>query len=331
MRTIFSLLVIVSLIQTTIISGQKNTSNSSELIRNLLMLGREDKAFDTAAEILSNSENKKEQSDILFMLGEYNFLKFFVAKENEEYLIRSNRLYNDFIIKYPQDERIPLIKMRLNYANSFIIQGIENYAYLSKDYLEKYIVDKKIFSANLLAEIKNPNAISFFVDEQFKEKPESALDKYYDDIIINHPKYEVIAYYQKIIVLLSWFENDFVKSGLIKVSHDKLNWNSEDQSNIIGYSNNMQIKTSQGIMVDATKKKIFEYLDIMEKKYPDNSLTLDLHLILAKIEMKFNKHWEEHGKKIKDLLEFILKNDRDNLDLRYFVTKEFLLSHTFKE
>ena len=81
------------------------------------------------------------------------------------------------------------------------------------------------------------------------------------------------------------------------------------------------------------KNSIFSNLLILDSKYPDHSLTLNLHLIIAKIFLEEEGADDDKGIKsaeAKEHLEYILKNDPDQAGLRYLLVKEFMRINKFK-
>jgi len=69
-------------------------------------------------------------------------------------------------------------------------------------------------------------------------------------------------------------------------------------------------------------------LEKISNKYPHHPLTLDLHLIFAKI---FGMYL---GRviypEIKKHLEFVIQNELDKTHPRHLLTREFLLNNQFK-
>lgn len=63
-------------------------------------------------------------------------------------------------------------------------------------------------------------------------------------------------------------------------------------------------------------------------KYPHHPITLNLHLILAKVFL--SKSSGKFSNEVKQHLEYVTKNELDQTNPRYLLAREFLLNNKFE-
>ena len=183
---------------------------------------------------------------------------------------------------------------------------------------ESSIVQDKLNFATGLFKFYPPNPYIFFLSAEQNQSSIEILDRYFDEIIVNHPEFEVYAYYYKILAHLSTLRDiDFFKDGILDFDVDKISLFNET------YSRNKLSPNGSKLKLDLIK--ILTTLDI---KYPHHPLILNLHLIFAKVFMI--KDGDEIDTDTKSHLEFVVQNELDKTNPRFLLAKEFLLSNKFQ-
>ena len=318
LNILFLLLLLISVA----LNAQSTSAEKFTELKNYLFLGLTDKGLDLGVELISLKENASVREDALFFLADYFFIN---ALDNVDKIDQKKDVniaytyYLEYLNDYPHSKYSDIVESRLTTLKS----SFQVYIILRdyNDYLrnETEIVKAKIKFINGLYNFVQPNPKDFFLKNDKNYNPNVIISRYFNDIIVNHPEFEIYAYYYKILAELSKLENvDFVKDGFLKFDIDKIKLYAHDtDDNVIG-------NTIGGNMVKSIADKMLDTLDI---KYPHHPITLDLHLIFAKVFMRrtsgnFNIDTKKH-------VEYVVQNDLDKNDWRYMMAKEFLLDNKF--
>ena len=315
-RVLLSILMLSSIFVNSF--AQLTPEEKYDSMFHLITLGLEGDGLEVYSEIISQTKFAAVQEKATFFIGEYFLYTYFLKGEEANYLVKAKTYFEYYRKKFPEGDNISTVNERLLSINSFLGDRILYGSLLREYFAERGIVAKKIDFANELIHIKPPNPFLFFYESEDTEDGVEAAAKYFDDIIINNPEFEVYGLYYKIILNLSYFKTEFISDGLYEIpkswGHD---WNNTS------------------LEVQDLKNNIFSNLLILDDKYPDHSLTLNLHLIIAKIFLEEEKAAADDDKGIKsseakEHLDYILKNDPDQAGLRYLLVKEFMLINKFK-
>ncbi len=299
---------------------QSFAQNKFEEMKNAFLLGLDNKGLEICNDLISLNEYKEYRGESIFFIAEHFLYKSFTDKDNINYVNKAYTFYSMYENEYPHGNYINSVKKRIKFLeNKYLIS--ESFINLSDSLRnEKQIVSKKLrFATNILFTFHNPSIYNFFVNKNSDLNSQETIDKYFDDIIKNYPEFEVYAYYFKILSKLSQFKDaNYFTDGLL--SYDKKDYyldtfnsyNSEDNE-----------------IYNLAKNKALSLLDTLDKKYPSHPITLNLHLICANLFMTKKSGLIDAGT-LKHL-EFILKNDPNQTDLRYMLAKEFILMNKFEK
>ena len=318
-----NILFLLLLLNPIALNAQTTSAEKFTELKNYFILGLTDKGLELGVELISLKENASVREDALFYLADYFFIdalgnvnKIIIRKDvNIAYTY-----YLQYLNDYPNSKYSDIVKSRLTTLKSYFQSDIilRNY----NNYLmnEIAIVSSRIEFINQLFNFVIPNPYQFFFENDKNYNPNVVISRYFDDIIVNHPEFEIYAYYYKILAELSKLENvNFVKDGLLNFDINKIKlYASIDENNIRGYN-------IEGYRVKSTVNKMLDTLDI---KYPHHPITLNLHLIFAKIFMK--KISGKIDAETKKHLEYVVQNELDKNSGRYMLAKEFLLDNKFE-
>jgi hypothetical protein len=225
--------------------------------------------------------------------------------------------YNVYKNDFPNSKHADVVSKRIrallsSSSYNHILQNLfENY------FAEASIVRNNILFANHFFQVNIPNPLYFFYESSSENSSLQILDRYYDDIIVNYPEFEMYGYYWKIIANLSIFEEvKFINDGLLKFDVKKINM----------YHDKYYKRYSTEF--PNHKKKLDAWLLYLTQKYPNHSVTLELNLIFAKLF--FKKNGDSYDLETKSRIEFIVQNELDKTHPRYMLAKEFLLNNKFE-
>jgi len=302
-----------------VIYSQSSTERLLEM-KNSLNLGLQEKGLVIAAELMSRNEYKDVREETVFFIAEYHFINSFVQTESKDESNNANRAYTYYLVyknDYPNSKYSSIVEKRLTTLSSTFSQLAILKNLFDYYFTEASIVENSIDFTNNLYTVNTPNPYHFFFEGKNETNAIKILERYYDDIIVNHPEFEIYGYYWKIVSNLSAINGyDFFSDGIMKFDIEKINIKSKDY-----YSDEKE----KGI---ALKDKVYGWLDFINGKYPNNPITLNLNLVFAKIFML--KDGDTIDLKTKTHLEFVVQNELDKTHPRYMLAKEFLLNNKFK-
>lgn len=303
-----------------VIYSQSSAERLLEM-KNSLNLGLQEKGLVIAAELMSRNEYKDVREETVFFIAEYHFINSFFQNVSKDESDNANRAYTYYLVyknDYPNSKYSATVEKRLTTLNSTysqlaILKNLFDYLYT-----EASIVENSIDFTNNLFKVTPPYPYNFFFEGENADSAIIILDRYYDDIIVNHPEFEIYGYYWKIISNLSLLRGvDFFSDGLMKFDVSKISFKVD----------NNKFSDSEKFINHRTK--LYNWLDYLIKKYPNNSITLDLNLIFAKIFLLKDSN-DNFSLNTKKHLEFVVQNELDKTHPRYMLAKEFLLNNKFK-
>ena len=303
----FKFFIAIIFIPILIIHGQSDVNQRFEEMQNAIILGLEDKALNIGHQLLSLPEYAAVKEKTLFFLGEL-FLNKALVEDNINRINSAYTILKMYEKEYPAGQYAQKIKQRINYIEE-TYQNLILFGNLTDEYnSERIIVSKKIEFAYDLLQFNIPNSLSFFMKTEQNQSGIDLTNKYFDDVIINNPRFKVFGYYNKILSLFgNYFGHPFISSKLFELK------------------NQVYKESGKGIEV---RIKILDLLQDMSNQFPSHPLTLDLHLICAKEFMK--KSGNGFDPSTLYHLQFILDNDKDKLSARYLLVKEFVLNNKFQ-
>jgi hypothetical protein len=321
MKQKLSELVLILVIPAVMFSQSSSTERLAEM-KNSFALGLEDKGLEIASELMSRDEFKDVRAETVFFIAEYHFSNALMLAEHKDQSYSANISYTYYLVyknDYPKSKYSSIVDKRLKQLISN-----ENQFGILKDLFDYYfteasIVSNNIWFTNKLFIVDRPYPYLFFFDNDDEETNAiQILERYYDDIIVNHPDFEIQGYYWKIISNLSVLTGiDYFKDGLMVFKVDKVPYKSEFGT----------IRESDKI--DILKETVLEWLTYLNSKYPNNPITLDLNLIFVNIFMI--KDDDTYDAMTKTRLEFVVQNELDKTHPRYMLAKEFLLNNKFED
>jgi hypothetical protein len=318
MRRPFKIVVVMCFLLGATLFSQVKPAEKYDEMMNAFLLGLENRGLEACLDIISRDEYKAVRPNAVFQVAEY-----FLSKGNQtnrqddrlQLLKQAYTYYKTYEKDYPAGEYRQIVKARIAYIESTegsrllfgsLLGALEN---------ERQIVNQKLAVGNFFIEILPPNANEVFLNSDFNQTPVEMANRYYDEIIVNHPLFDIFAYYRKIIIYLDPFsDKPFLKETLVPYSRPRAKgFTSDSESNLVA----------------ECRQKAIACLDTLDRKYPHHPVTLDLHLVFAKLFMK-KKSGLIDGNTLKHL-NFILKNEEDRMSARYIIAKEFILNNRFDE
>lgn len=313
----FEIITILSLLINFQVYSQQNSNDRLLEMKNCFILGLSEKGLEIASELLSKAEYTDVREEAVYYIAEFFFVIGLRAEEDNVYdLSRAYTYYVVYSNDYPNSKYSEAVHKKIKTLESYFGEFIKFQNLLDFTESEALVVDKKLlFATKTLFWYGNPDIFKFFSDTESEQSSIELLDRYFDEIIINHPDFEMYAYYYKILARFSKIAGrGFAKEGLLKFNVDRFTLHSGSSS-----------YTSKG---KEFKVELEEMLKPLSEKYPSHPLVLNLHLIYAdffmlKIDDKFDSDTKQH-------LEFVVKNEPDKTHPRYLLAKEFLLSNKFQ-
>ena len=303
------LLLLIIVLPVLLIRAQDDI-NKYEEMQNAFILGLEEKGLGIGHQLISLPEFEGVRPDALFYLSEFFLDKALSADDGNEDIEKINIAYTllkMYDADYPNGNKLEMVKRKIsiieNEYRDFVLFGNLLDEYRS----ERRIVHNKIVFANKLLTFLIPNPFAFFGKTEQNQSGVDMTNKYFDDVIINHPRFKVFGYYYKIISLFgNFWGNDIVKDGWFEVKNQVIRNSDKGREN---------------------KAEIKRLVNEMSTQFPSHPLTLEIHLICAKEFM--HKDWKNIDNETLNHLRYILDNDEDKLSNRYLLVKEFILNNTF--
>jgi hypothetical protein len=309
--------IFISLFLTTnFIFSQSNGEEKFSEMKHSFILGLADKGLEIATELMSRKEYVDQREETIFYIAEYFYVNASSAinsdmEQQTVYASKSYTYYLGYLNEYPNSKYSTLAQERIKKLESLYETGISLKNYFDSYQNEANVVYKKMDFIQSLYSFRIPTPYLIFFDKNVSIESLETLDKYYDDIIANHPDFELYAYYFKIITNLSVFNGiDFVDDGLMPFNVEKLKKNLSESEGVTVYS------------------KINGWLKYLDTNYPKSSVTLNLHLIIAWAFMVYKDG--TYDLRTKKHLEYIIENEPDKTSPRYLLSKNFLENNKFR-
>lgn len=299
-------LIFAGILYSVCLLAQNNSNELYNRFENALLLGLENEALSIGLDLITNPifENVREES--LYNLAGY-FLKKHSKNGNEDDLLRAMELYNKYLLDYPQGKHTEDIQKIISFTADLSISLTTRNLINAKS----IIVERIFKNSEIFLKINNLNPLSFFWLSDFNQTAIYIANKYYNEIIVNFPEFEVYAYQKKIYTELSFLTDlNFLSSDVMEIK--KIVYKE-----YVDPANYALHKTR----ADAILQRISE-------KFPNHRVTLDMHLVFARLFMIKTK--KKIDKKTLEHLQFVLENDQNKLGLRYFLTKEFVSNNKFE-
>ncbi|MCH7963154.1 MAG: hypothetical protein IH852_04360 [Bacteroidetes bacterium] len=299
------------------INSQTDGESKYLEMKNCFVLGLSEKGLEIAIELLSRPEYADVKEETVFYIAEFFFVVGLGAKEIDIHnLNKAYTYYKVYNHDYPNSVYTDVVNKRLHTLESYYGDWITFRNLYDIIENEALIVEKKLsFATKKLFWFSNPNLFKFFSYTESEQSSIELLDRYFDEIIVNHPDFEVYAYYYKILARFSKIRGrSLVKEGLLDLNVDKFQLHL-----------NVEELTDKGFKF---RIELEEMLRPLSEKHPNHPLVLNLHLIYANYfklidDEKFDSYTKKH-------LEFVVQNEPDKTHPRYLMAKEFLLSNKFQ-
>jgi len=321
----FSVIAILLLIGTLSINAQQTGEEKYLAMKNAFVLGLVDKGLENALELMSYKEYSDYRERAIFYMAEYFFIASLNGKGDFSLASKSYTYYLVLKNDFPSSQFIKTVDERLKYLTANFSYTAQFRNLLDQTENEASLVATKLLFAETLYSFKNPDPYSIFLEDNSKVSSSQILDRYFEEIITNHPEFEIYANYYKVISLLSQYEGvDYIESGLLdydvtKYSLDLIKLETEPDAfdKKISFQNAKKHK-------DVIDKVILD----LSTKYTHHPITLNLHLIVAKVFI--NKKNGKFSNEVKQHLEYVVKNELDKTNPRYLLAREFLLNNKFE-
>lgn len=279
--------------------------NKCNELRNAFILGLDEMGLEIGLEVISKAEYKTERENGLILLGDHFFYKAISTDSTEimdvDFARKAYALYNMIINDYPKSKNKEIVEFQIKtLENLFTDLG------LFGEYSVEASTVEKLYKLGDMYELYSDEKPSTGFQLLLKTASKfQVANKYYDTIILNHPKFEVKGYYLKVMSYI----NNYNHWSTDKLWYKKIGLKDKSKP------------------YEATTKIVNDYLAILDKKYPSSNYTMDAHFTFA------GQIWngiyalpkKDRTVRTKYHLEKILANDTDKLGLRYVLTKEFVI------
>ena len=270
----FKLILFVILLFVVQVYPQTSGEEKFLEMKNSFILGLTEKGFEIGAELMSRKEYADVRADVTFYLAEFFFTLASQSEENVEYPSKAYTYYLVMQKDFPNSKYTDTVKKRINTLTTFFQNSVLFGNLMDISQTEASIVLKKLKFTEKLFTINFPNPYLLFREGNKDISSSEVLNRYYDEIIVNLPEFEIYAIYYKIISKLSQISGiDYISDGLFEFNKDDI-----------------ELYPQHGTDYDTEKKRISDLklsldndLEKISNKYPHHPLTLDLHLIFAKI------------------------------------------------
>jgi hypothetical protein len=316
------LLIILLSISGMLLSQNKDYNKYDEMV-NAFLLGMNETGLEICHDLISKEENISVRPNALFYIAEHFLLTgFFNGGADLKDIKKAYTFYNIYKDDYPDGEYKDIVNHRIQYLESNFNSNVLFYNLMNICENERVIVNNILRNTNLILEFKGKSPFEFFLEGDFNQSPQFIVNKYYDEIIINHPTFEIYAYYSKIITYIdSLSEEPFYEEGILPYEHKTIVtiWKASMANDPSAMQN--------PYIYSRIKNQIYKLLDFLDENYTTHTLTLDLHLIISKIFMEKKKN-KFNFETLKNL-QYILTNDPDHLSIRYLLAKEFVSNNKF--
>ena len=280
-------------------------------MQNAFALGLQNEALYMGLDLITLPDYIEFRERTIFLLGNYFLNQAFIIDEKGS--VKASLYYFRL---YQRDYPTGLFIEEVNQFVNYIQDAFSKYMFDLEfdDYFraKANVVNSIINNSTLFIEINSLPPYGFFFDSKFNQSAEYIANKYYEEIIVNFPEFEIFAYERKINLALSQIYDRAIISSDVMVIDPKLYRKDFNKKEYLMY---------RGIAL--------QHFNYLCEKYPSHPITLDLNLVFAKVFMDRQKGLII--KEVLDYLQFVLENDPNKNGFRYFLTKEFVSNNEFEE
>jgi hypothetical protein len=307
--------VLLILIVVSRLNGQNTPQEKFDRMLNAYVLGMDQEMLNNCLDIISNNNYKAVREDALWFIAEYFISKGISTDSTDsdiESLSKALTFYNRYANDYPNGKYAQIVNKRIDLLISKYAVNIEFADYLKTMYAERVIVKSLFYNTKFIVDISGINPFAYFKNSEFNQSPQYIANKYFDEIIVNFPDFKIFAYQEKILMNLdSLFYIQLVSKGLMgeDIKHRQISESFDNEK------------------YNRIKNRALKYLNILNKEYPSHPITLDLHLMFARVFME-KKHNKINYETLEHLT-YVLENETDKLSLRYLFAKEFVSNNVF--
>lgn len=306
-KVLFSFFITVSFCFAEITPKEK-----LELMKNYLLMGVEREGVLVCSDILSLDSFSSVKEDAEFTIAEYYFAKGLLEVKPVETINKAYTFYLKLLNDYPSTTYLATVKQRIyflesNYNTYLLFRNLANYVEN-----QKIIVNKKLELVDVLVDKHEENPY-LFMNKADEIDTRKTIEKYFDDIIVNEEIYALYAYYYKLLAALS--------PGKVPT--------------VVGYEMNDIFKSRLGDEIQTASfsksqmiSEVIEILHKMEGLSANHPLTIQAYLVAVSYLINC-RALSYDSNEVKELLEYVLKNEKDKLSLRFLLTKEFMLNVKF--
>ena len=303
-----------------IFSQSSGTDKLLEM-KNAFVVGLIDKGLEIGVELMSRNEYSSVREEATFYVAELFFLYALSTDESQIQVDYASKAYTYYLVlsnDYPNSNYITTISARISFLKTFFSEYLKFQNLLNPLLNESNIVADKLDFITGLYSFSHPNPYVYFLEGELDQSSVEVLSRYLDEVIINHPDFEIYAYNLKILAKLSTLVGiDFFKDGILEFDVEKISFKGS------GYYSSKDLSKAQLL-----KNELLLILAELDVKYPHHPLLLNLHLIFAKIFMYKSGSLIDYA--TKKHLEFVVQNELDKTHPRYLLAKEFLLNNSFE-
>jgi len=309
--------VLLMLISFSKLIGQNTPQEKFDRMLNAYVLGMDQEMLNNCLDILSEKNYQEVREDALWFIAEYFISKGMSTDSSEsdiESLSKALTFYNRYAVDYPNGKYAQIVNKRIDLLISKYAIDPGFIDFLKTMYAERIIVKSLLYNTEAIVNILEINPLAYFKNSEFNQSPQYIANKYFDEIIVNFPDYKIFAYYRKILMNLDSLTSYQLVFSDLRGEDIKHRQYSEAFDKDKYYR---------------IKNRASKYLKILDKEYPSHPITLNLHLMFARVFMekkrnKINYETLQH-------LTYVLENETDKLNLRYLFAKEFVSNNTFME
>src|SRR4030067_2103584 len=217
MRKQFKLNLIIILLFVSQVSPQTVGEQKFLEMKNSFILGLKEKGFEIGAELMSRKEYANVREDVTLYIAEFFFTLAIQKEENTDYPAQAYTYYLVLQKEYPNSKYSITVNKRINTLITYFQNNALFRNLFDINQNEASLVYNKLKFTETLFTFKFPNQYLVFSEIIDTISSSVILSRYFDEIIINHPEFEIYASYYKIISKLSQLEDfDYVSDGFFK-------------------------------------------------------------------------------------------------------------------
>lgn len=192
-------------------------------MKNSFILGLTEKGFEISAELMSRKDYEDVREDVTFYIAEFFFT---MASQSEDYTDYSSKSYTYYLVlqkEYPNSKYGNIVTKRINTLVAYFQNNALFRNLFDIGQNEATIVEQKLKFTEKLYTFKFPDPFLVFLKGKDDISASEVLSRYFDEIIVNYPEFEIYATYYKIISKLSQISGiDYISNGFFEFNKNEI-------------------------------------------------------------------------------------------------------------